>query len=328
MVEKLIVKNFGPIKEAEIDLKDVTVLIGPTGAGKSTLARFIAAQEELLIDLSEGNGKNVFRLKKYGISDTISLENIDFETVESERIIAPVYIPAERSFYSLVENISFILLEEKASIPQNIIHFGSLFQQARNALNGKKFETDLFGNNLSYSFQNGKNQLSQKEESFELKDSASGIQTTLPMLLVIQHLLQKADKKYLFIVEEPELNLYPEAQKNLIEFLVQNCAKNGHKLLITTHSPYTLTVLNNLIQADNVVKNHPELGERVKEIFAPDLWLDFDRVSAYFLKQDGISESILDKENRLIFAEKLDDISIELGEDFDKLLELEFSPEA
>jgi energy-coupling factor transporter ATP-binding protein EcfA2 len=42
MNEKLIVKNFGPIKDAELDLKKVTVFIGPQGSGKSTLAKLVA----------------------------------------------------------------------------------------------------------------------------------------------------------------------------------------------------------------------------------------------------------------------------------------------
>jgi ABC-type enterochelin transport system ATPase subunit len=42
MNEKLIVKDFGPIKNAELDLKKVTIFIGPQGSGKSTLAKLVA----------------------------------------------------------------------------------------------------------------------------------------------------------------------------------------------------------------------------------------------------------------------------------------------
>ena len=33
------VKNFGPIKDAKLDLRNVNVLIGPQASGKSTLAK-------------------------------------------------------------------------------------------------------------------------------------------------------------------------------------------------------------------------------------------------------------------------------------------------
>jgi len=40
IMEKLIVKNFGPIRNIEIQLKDLTVFIGSTG--KSTLAKLLS----------------------------------------------------------------------------------------------------------------------------------------------------------------------------------------------------------------------------------------------------------------------------------------------
>ena len=43
MNEQLVVKNFGPIKDATVDFKRVTVFIGPTGGGKSTLAKLAAS---------------------------------------------------------------------------------------------------------------------------------------------------------------------------------------------------------------------------------------------------------------------------------------------
>jgi predicted ATP-dependent endonuclease of OLD family len=39
--ERLMVKNFGPIKEIDIEVKDVNVLIGTTGSGKSTIAKLL-----------------------------------------------------------------------------------------------------------------------------------------------------------------------------------------------------------------------------------------------------------------------------------------------
>ena len=39
---KLTVKNVGPIREAEFEVKKHTVFIGPQGSGKSTLAKLIA----------------------------------------------------------------------------------------------------------------------------------------------------------------------------------------------------------------------------------------------------------------------------------------------
>jgi predicted ATPase len=39
MQSQLIVKNFGPIKSVNLDLKNVNVFIGPQASGKSALAK-------------------------------------------------------------------------------------------------------------------------------------------------------------------------------------------------------------------------------------------------------------------------------------------------
>ena len=39
MSEKLIIRNFSPIKEAHIELRDLTVFVGPQATGKSLAAQ-------------------------------------------------------------------------------------------------------------------------------------------------------------------------------------------------------------------------------------------------------------------------------------------------
>lgn len=56
------------------------------------------------------------------------------------------------------------------------------------------------------------------------------------------------------IIEEPELNLFPETQAQLLCYLLQkiNNPAYQHKLILTTHSPYILYALNNCILASEV----------------------------------------------------------------------------
>ena len=57
-----------------------------------------------------------------------------------------------------------------------------------------------------------------------------------------------------FVIEEPEQNLFPNTQIELMYHLL-NCLNHGkaHRAVITTHSPYILYALNNCILA-NIVK--------------------------------------------------------------------------
>ena len=60
-----------------------------------------------------------------------------------------------------------------------------------------------------------------------------------------------------FIVEEPEQNLYPFTQIDLLEAIVKLCSgERGHGCTITTHSPFILNYLNVLIERFN--KNIPD----------------------------------------------------------------------
>ena len=58
-----------------------------------------------------------------------------------------------------------------------------------------------------------------------------------------------------FVIEEPEQNLFPNTQCDLMYHLL-NCLNHGkaHRAVVTTHSPYILYALNNCMLA-NIVKN-------------------------------------------------------------------------
>lgn len=66
-----------------------------------------------------------------------------------------------------------------------------------------------------------------------------------------------------FIVEEPEQNLFPETQCELMYYLLSalNHGKK-HRLIVTTHSPYILYALNNCMLASLVEKNMPDEERR------------------------------------------------------------------
>lgn len=68
-----------------------------------------------------------------------------------------------------------------------------------------------------------------------------------------------------FIIEEPEQNLFPKTQKELIYFLLNriNQTDRNHTLTITTHSPYILYALNNCIMA-NLIKDNLSDPEKDK----------------------------------------------------------------
>ena len=77
-MEKLIVKNFGPIKEAEIDLTKYVVFIGDTSTGKSVLAKLISIFRDFN-NLVKNKIENVNYEKELDFVNQLKNYNIDFD---------------------------------------------------------------------------------------------------------------------------------------------------------------------------------------------------------------------------------------------------------
>ena len=123
-----------------------------------------------------------------------------------------------------------------------------------------------------------------------------------------------------FIVEEPEQNLFPSTQKSLVENLVSTCNENGHEhgFTLTTHSPYVLSALNNLIYAYQVGQKND-----VSDIVPKQCWIAPSDVCAWMVMDNGTVEDIIDPELRHIMAEKIDSASTCINETFESLMKMD-----
>ncbi len=156
-----------------------------------------------------------------------------------------------------------------------------------------------------------------------LENASSGQQESI-RILQDAFLSIFQDNKLLRIVEEPEAHIYPEAQMSTIQLLVLMLNNNSaNNLIITTHSPYTLTIINNLLYADKIGKIK---SDSVNKIIDSSLWLPAENVSAYRL-QNGKCENIMDEEIGEIKAELIDGVSAILNKQYSKLLNLEIPDE-
>lgn len=116
-----------------------------------------------------------------------------------------------------------------------------------------------------------------------------------------------------FIIEEPEMNLFPETQRDLVYHLLNKCLeKEGNRLTITTHSPYILYALNNCMMAGLVYdKMNEESKDRLKcgtsKISPSD-------VSIYEIQESVVKR--IQKEDGLIQDNYFDQQMRELMDDF------------
>ena len=124
-------------------------------------------------------------------------------------------------------------------------------------------------------------------------------------------------------LEEPEENIFPKTQYQLVKWLVKQMnVSEGNTLSMTTHSPYILSSLYNLIQAGEAIGKDYRNAEIIKQdILGDDEVVDYEKISVYAIK-DGHARSIMDDELQLISQSALDAASDDISEDFSKLLEL------
>ena len=87
-------------------------------------------------------------------------------------------------------------------------------------------------------------------------------------------------------IEEPELNLFPSAQKHLLYFIISKIKEKRHRLFFTTHSPYILYALNNCIMGWLVKDKIPQdIAEQLESFKS---WIDPNKVSAWQIENGSL----------------------------------------
>jgi len=336
MDRKLIIRNFGAIKSANIRLKDYNIFIGEQGSGKSTIAKLITIfegytisrisdfQQSLLSLFEEYNIASYFNENTYiqftWESGTIYYESSKFayEVPASEREIssaANLYIPAERFFVSTFSRSLATLVLNKAPIPNTLLNFASIYEKAKKKY--PDYNISIFDMLFQTDKSNETLYLKESNKTIPFKDASSGIQSVIPLLMVLDYAIE--EKEYnRFVIEEPELNLFPRTQVKLLQQIIRKCPK----VTLTTHSPYLLSAFNNLIEANNVLINNPSKAEEVYKLVPEECILTFENVGAYKI-EDGKVLSILDEEYRLIVADQIDSVADYESRIFSALLNLE-----
>ncbi|MGL4583490.1 MAG: hypothetical protein ACRCVU_10970, partial [Flavobacterium sp.] len=161
-----------------------------------------------------------------------------------------------------------------------------------------------------------------KEALFNTKDNLTD-KTEKQLINYFSNNINTIQQSNIFL-EEPEVNLFPVTQKDLVKFLVKSTYHNAdgreHSLFLTTHSPYILTTLNNLIYANDCANANKD---EVSKILGEEYWVDFNDVGVWFVR-DGVVEDILDQELKQIDATRIDEVSQLLNDEFDNLLKTQY----
>lgn len=381
--EQLVVRNFGPITNLDIEIRPFTLFIGTQGSGKSTISKLLTICRDIRWWLQILNGKDVmkpfvdFGINEYFQEDSFFSYVLDDEEIKYEKglfeykskgkddkeaiikalsiLIAEtsvsylkkekdglttenlsdphtlnvlkaysrmgLYILAERNLVgNFSDSLASIMLHQ-IPLSNPLLEYMSMFEKAKKEFS--TYEVPFFGVKFIKKEGKDKIELTNKSKDLPLSACSSGLQSALPMLMVIDYAL-KTGCFNSFVVEEPEQNLFPENQREVLGFFTTRLwNKDDNKFVLTTHSPYLLSCLNVLMLAYKL--HHIEkVREEVEKIIVPGYTVNPDVVAVYGLYPDDkeYCKSLISEKTGLVSVNELDSVSEIIGDDFDRLYDL------
>lgn len=255
------------------------------------------------------------------------------------------YIPAERNLISAIRNVDKTY---KASERDVLFNFIDEWDEAKESYTTEHpFKLAATGG-FCYVNKSGADML-VREDGSETPAfyASSGMQSVMPMDVMTNYItgcvgenaslsmherkeISKSENDFTsrrlvyqsaqLFIEEPEQNLYPESQKMVIMSIVSALKKALNKgseqsmALITTHSPYVLSVVNVLLAAAVVTEKGLQ-----QDVIDEEYVLSPSSISGYYIDETGRFQNILDVEVPMLSGNNLDGVSDWVDDSISKL---------
>ena len=246
------IRNFGPLREVDMDLSQLNLIIGLQSSGKSCammVACYCSWVEKRIVlrqsakEFSDGNSFIAgliayYHAKGYVWPDTfIAYQSpyMSFEYDNSKVRFAHKwnskrwsykrpkvsYVPAERNMISLVSN-----WDRLETSYDNILDFKADFDVAKKFI---KKENDILGTGISYEYdeKSGGDAIIVNDVRLDLMNSSSGMQSLIPQFVHLHYLdkcIYKAER-----VEKEKTLSEKQLSYNLLNVLYERVFNDGNK---------------------------------------------------------------------------------------------------
>lgn len=274
-MEHLVVRNFGPIAEADLDFRKVTVLIGTQGAGKSTLAklyslfvwlekcltrhsmteRYITQYARFRKRFCTFNGiGEYFRENTYICFDgnhytfvykdeSLQVRGLDCQgSTMSYRVSKVMYVPAERGILGTVDHTSRL-----RGLTEPMQTFLEEFDRAKHTFrSGYHFPFENV--DFVYDALNDMPRLRHSGGETKLSSASSGFQSSLPLLLVSRNLAEMVvnSSRNAELTEQERKNLQREVERILHDEALSDEVRTAS--LRSISSRYTYSRFVNIVE--------------------------------------------------------------------------------
>lgn len=334
MKEYITIRKFGPLKDIDhLEMRPLTVLIGESAIGKSTLMKLVAMMRYLFKMANIRSYLNHSKITRspfkirfdkmiggMGMSPMLESDSYLQYDVETENGNVYSLVVEDRKLKKLPvvakEDLSFTKVSfisenrnvipswiEKASVNSGAT-LGFYFHETNEDFvtaseEDRVLDLKYMNMRLYVSHPKGKpvryriEPMEAKGNTvFELREASSGIQTSVPLAMIVNYFAYKFSFKDAFNrsvlnylhdinrltkfkpiadvselakmvyvhIEEPELSLFPDAQCKLIDELLYTSthteADRSMNIMMATHSPYILNYLNVVLNQNKEGRAH------------------------------------------------------------------------
>ena len=209
-MKKITIRNFGPIREAEIEMARMNVLVGPQSIGKSCILKIAAffSWLEKRVELAqdpEGVTKNAYKthfIEYYGLYDYDQKDT--YIRYETQRMVIEYksqtmstewkkdrwdyrrskisYIPSERNLIATISNWT------KVDVNDSLLEYFSGWDEARKS---RRKGLDILSTGVQYSYkkESGSDIVRLKNgKDLLLSETSSGFQSLVPLFVHLSYL--------------------------------------------------------------------------------------------------------------------------------------------
>ena len=174
---------------------------------------------------------------------------------------------------------------------------------------------------------------------------SSGQQELLYLILIINYLKQTSfnieyspisfSARTSIYIEEPEAHLFPKNQKAILEFItdafrvLKDDRKRNDRFFITTHSPYILNVINNMLYKGHIMEETNKCSDetkkhrmqtQIKKLGFPHLAAD--EISAHFIQKNVVSMINVSESGLYLYEDMIEKINADIDGDYKNVKDL------
>ena len=232
---------------------------------------------------------------------------------------AKLYIPAERNLMASFAGTWANMKVAGLPLQDKLLNYISYFEKAKKEY--PVYNIPLL--NITYKCEGNSEGIliNGTDRQLPLTECSSGVQSLLPMLMVLDYCIDKSIYSG-YVIEEPEQNLFPDNQLYTLRYIVSKNNAQGSSCIITTHSPYLLSAINISLLAGKIA-GYEKYKDEVRNILAEEYHLQPGTVAAYALGDEKeYCRDIMNGNTNTIDQNYLDTTSSIIGQEFGKLYKL------